>query len=48
MNSEDGQVYSVGILQFSCFTKFTLMQSKHKQTNCKQSRRNSYRLQLSQ
>ena len=45
--SEDGQVYSVCILQFSCFTKCTLMQSKHKQTKCEHSRRNSYRLQLS-
>ena len=36
MNSEDGQVYSV------------CMQSKHKQTKCKHSRRNSYRLQLFQ
>ena len=34
MNSEDGQVYSVCILQFSCFTKYNRMQSKHKQTNC--------------
>ena len=25
MNSEDGQVYSVCILQFSCITKYTLM-----------------------
>ena len=33
MNSVDGQVYSVRIMQFSCFTKYTLMQSKHKQTN---------------
>ena len=24
MNSEDGQVYSVCILQFSCFTKYNL------------------------
>ena len=32
MNSEDGQVYSVSILQFSCFTKYTRMQLKHKQT----------------
>ena len=48
MNSEDGQVYSVCILQFSCFTKYIRMQSKHKQTNCEHSRRNSYRLQLSQ
>ena len=39
MNSEDGQLYSVCILQFSCF-----MQSKHKQTKCEHSRRNSYRL----
>ena len=46
MNSEDGQVYSVCILQFSCFTKYNRMQSKHKQTNCKHSRRNFYRLQL--
>ena len=34
MNSEDGQVYSVCVLQFACFTKYTLMQSKHKQTKC--------------
>ena len=33
MKSEDGQVYSVCILQFSCFTKYNRMQSKHKQTN---------------
>ena len=33
MNSEDGQVYSVCILQFSCFTKYNHMQSKHKQKN---------------
>ena len=33
MNTEDGQVYSVCILQFSCFTKYNRMQSKHKQTN---------------
>ena len=46
--SEDGQVYSVWILQFSCFTKYNRMQSKHKQTNVNHSRRNSYRLQLSQ
>ena len=46
--SEDGQVYSVCILQFSYFTKYTLMQSKRKQTKCEPSRRNSYRLQLSQ
>ena len=32
---EDGQVYSVCILQFSCFTRYNRMQSKHKQTNCK-------------
>ena len=30
MNSEDGQVYSVCILQFSCFTKYNRIQSKHK------------------
>ena len=29
MNSEDGQVYSVCILQFSCVTKYNRMQSKH-------------------
>ena len=34
MNSEDGQVYSVCILQFSCFMKYNRMQSKHKQTKC--------------
>ena len=34
MNSEDEQVYSVCILQFSCFTKYNRMQSKHKQTKC--------------
>ena len=34
MNNEDGQVYSVCLLQFSCFTKYNRMQSKHKQTNC--------------
>ena len=28
MNSEDGQVYSVCILQFSCFTKYNRMHSK--------------------
>ena len=33
MNSEDGQVYSVCKLQFSCFTKYNRMQSKHKQKN---------------
>ena len=43
INSEDGQVYSVCILQFSCFTKYNRMQSKHKQTKCEHSRRNSYR-----
>ena len=31
MNSEDGQVFFVCILQFSCFTKYDRMQSKHKQ-----------------
>ena len=39
MNSENGQVYSVCILQFSCFTKYNRMQSKHKQTKCEHSRR---------
>ena len=47
MSSEDRQVYSVFILQFSCFTKYNRMQSKHKQTNCKHRRRKSYGLQLS-
>ena len=37
MNSEDGIVDSVCILQFSCFTKYNRMQSKHKQT-CEHSR----------
>ena len=44
---EDGQVYSVCILQFSCFTTYNRLQSKHKQTKCEHSRRNSDRLQLS-
>ena len=35
LNNEDGQGYPVCILQFSCFTKYNRMQSKHKQTNCK-------------
>ena len=39
MNSECGQVYSVCILQFSYFTKYNRMQSKHKQTKCEHSRR---------
>ena len=30
MISEDGQVYS----EFSCFTKYNRMRSKHKQTKC--------------
>ena len=47
MNSEDGQVYSVCILQFFCFIKYNRIQSKHKQTTCEHSRRNSYRLQIS-
>ena len=34
MNIEDGQGYFVCILQFSCFTKYNRMQSKHKQTKC--------------
>ena len=36
MNSENGQVYSiysVCILQFSCFTEYNRMQSKHKLVN---------------
>ena len=45
MNSECGQVYSVCILQFSYFTKYNRMQSKHKQTRCKHSRRKFYGLQ---
>ena len=41
-DSEDGQVYSVFILQFPCFTiKYNRMQTKHKQTKCEQNRRNS-------
>ena len=36
------------ILQFSCLTKYNRMHAKHKQTKCEHSRRNSYRLQLSQ
>ena len=40
MNSEDGQIYSVCILQFSCFAKYTLMQTKNEQTKCENSRRN--------
>ena len=36
---DDGQVYSVCILQFSCFTKYNRMQSKHKQTKREHSRR---------
>ena len=39
-------VYYVCILQFSCFTKYNRMQSKHKKTNCKHRRPKSYRLQL--
>ena len=35
------------IQQFSCFTKYNSMQSKHKK-KCEYSRRNSYGLQLSQ
>ena len=37
MNSEDGQVYSVCKLEFSCFTKYNRMQSKQKPTNCEHS-----------
>ena len=29
MNSEDGQVYSVCILQFSCFTQYTTVCSQN-------------------
>ena len=39
-DEQDGQVYC--ILQFSCFTKYKRIQSKHKQTKCEHSRRNSY------
>ena len=42
MNSDDGQVYTVSVLQFSCFTKYNRMQSKHKQTKCEHSRRTPY------
>jgi len=42
------EVYSVCILQFSSFTKYNCMQSKHKHTKCKHSRRKSYGLQLPQ
>ena len=48
LSPQDEQVYSVCILQFSCFIKYNRMQSKHKQTKCEHRRRNSYRLQLSQ
>jgi len=34
MKSEDGQIYSVCILQFSWFAQYNRMQSKHKQTKC--------------
>ena len=37
MNSEDGQVYSVCKLEFSCFTKYNRMQSKQKPINCEHS-----------
>ena len=38
LNSEDGIVYTFCILQFSYFTEYTLMQSKHKQAKCEHSR----------
>ena len=43
-------VFVTLLLEFSCFTKYNRMQSKHKQTKCEHStsRRNSYRSQLSQ
>ena len=47
MSPQDEQWTVYCTLQFSCFTKYTLMQSKHKQTKCEHSRRNFYRLQLS-
>ena len=46
MNSEDGQVYSIVYCNFLVALGTTIMQSKHKQTNCKHSRRKSYGLQL--
>ena len=48
MNSEDGQTFSMYITAVIFFTKYTPMQSKHKQTNYKHSRQKSYGLQLSQ
>ena len=33
-NEQWSEVYYVCILEFSCFTKNILMQSKHKQTKC--------------
>ena len=45
---EDGQVYSVFILYFLVLLCTTVYAVKHKQTNCKHSRRKSYGLQLSQ
>ena len=48
MSPQDEQWSEVCILQFSCFTKYNRMQSKHKQTKCEHSRRNSYGLQLPQ
>ena len=44
MNSEDGQVYSVCIL----LLQFSYTAVNYKQTKCEHSRRNPYRLQLSQ
>ena len=44
MNSEYGQVYSVCILEFSCFTKYNLLQSKHKQTKREHSREKLLRI----
>ena len=32
-NEQWSEVYYVCILEFSCFTKYNRMQSKHKQTN---------------
>ena len=37
-----------GCKDVSIYTKYNRMQSKHKQTKCEHSRRNSYRLQFSQ
>ena len=48
MNSEEGQVYSVCILQFACFTKYNRMQSKHNKQNVNIADETLNRLELSQ